>query len=859
MSSADQPRLTRASSRGATPAASPRKQAATPRKAARQLSATPGPSGGTPGTRGTPFGSAVRSRIPATRSRIGAAARAASQSEPNSPRGASSGSLLGEDGPALLDELLPPGLPGEGESFWAAVGAGGSGAPTPSSSDNIRVYVRVRPPSSREAAAGVPPCLDVLGGQTVVLSEAGRLDPFTATFDRVFGPEAGQEEVYAAVGAQMVENCLAGFNSSIFVYGQTGAGKTHTITGDVTRGEDGALAEQCGLTLRVFRQLFDRITDEEQGGVRYTVKCSYCEVYNEELSDLLAAPGARAAGGLAIREGDAHRGVCVEGLTEHVAVNADDVMGLVQRGSANRHTAATRMNERSSRSHSVFTAVVEAAEAQADSGVTQVRFAKLNLIDLAGSERVGKSGATGEQLTEAKSINKSLTTLGRVVTALTERQQHVPYRDSRLTFLLKESLGGNSKTSLVACVSPCEDSAQESHSTLVFAQGAKRIRNKAVVNQDTVGDLRALQLENARLQRELAKKEGTVTAELRTALAAAQAQAAAAEERASATDGRVAAAEERHQQLEAALNESHSSLQQRNAELGLVKKELEEVKATCALLQKDREQLIDHNAALAERVDSLGGSLERADSAAQRWEADAQAAQQRCEAAAGGQRAAEEQSRSLQREVERLGADLARLGAELEASREELEESERAKKALRREVEQVLADLRRQQREAADSAELAASREARLRGELAEVNETLSARSQRLHDLESTLAAETVATAKYRKMVGEIGKLIDWAQSTSPLPPVLGGRASPAGYSSLLGGRLSFGGGGGLVSPLAEASNQLRASLGSLPSSAGPRPKATPGTAPPSLSPSKRLQVASPAGRTPVASPTKFR
>lgn len=131
---------------------------------------------------------ARHSRIPAARSRIGASARAASQSEPSSPRGASSGSLLGEDGPVLLDELLPPGLPGEGDAFWAAVGAGGSaaasGAPTPSSSDNIRVYVRVRPPSSREAAAGVAPCLEVVGGQMVMLLDGGRPDPFTATFDR---------------------------------------------------------------------------------------------------------------------------------------------------------------------------------------------------------------------------------------------------------------------------------------------------------------------------------------------------------------------------------------------------------------------------------------------------------------------------------------------------------------------------------------------------------------------------------------------------------------------------------------------------------------------------------------------------
>ena len=314
-----------------------------------------------------------RSRIPAARSRIGAGARAACQSEPSSPRGTSSGSLLGEDGPVLLDELLPPGLPGEGDGFWAAVGAGGggaSGAPTPSSSDNIRVYVRVRPPSSREVANSAQPCLDVLGGQTVVLSDASRPDPFTATFDREWaacgvGWEAARTAccdslgdagncwpacklvntaVSAALSARWLAHgptpdvrchcctpasfpcrcrpqaCLGprrarrscmqrwerrwwrtawrvstatccdsrrwcwggcgvrpalcscysccsclfsrftashtppsfrhapipkGFNSSIFVYGQTGAGKTHTITGDVARGEDGALAEQA--------------------------------------------------------------------------------------------------------------------------------------------------------------------------------------------------------------------------------------------------------------------------------------------------------------------------------------------------------------------------------------------------------------------------------------------------------------------------------------------------------------------------------------------------------------------------------------------------------------------------------------
>ncbi|KAL4451341.1 hypothetical protein ABPG77_009413 [Micractinium sp. CCAP 211/92] len=792
------------------------------------VAGTPGGCAGTPGGSRTPARSRSNLAGAAARPRLPARAPGGIHSEPCSPRTAADASLANScDG---LEADLPALSP-----YDDTCSTGGPNAGT-SPADAIRVFVRVRPLSERELAAGgtaARACVSVAQERAVVLADPARAgqEPFVASFDRVFGPEAGQGEVYAAVGAQMVHNCMAGFNSSIFVYGQTGAGKTHTITGDVSRADDGALAEECGLTLRVFRQLFDRITEEERDGVRYTVKCCYAEIYNEEITDLLNPGGS----GLAIRDGDAHRGVFVEHLSEHVAVNADDVMRLIQKGSANRHTAATRMNERSSRSHSVFTAVVEAHERQPDSGVTNVRFAKLNLIDLAGSERVGRSGATGDQLTEARSINKSLTTLGRVVTALTEGKSHVPYRDSRLTFLLKESLGGNSKTSLVACVSPSEESVQETFGTLVFAAGAKKIRNRAVVNQDTVGDVRALQLENARLQRELAKREDVLAAELRQQLTLAQAAAAASEQR-------MAAAEERSQQLEVALNESHATLQQRNAEYALVNKEVEETKATCQLLQKDREQLIDHNAALAERVEQLSGCLERSEQSLQRLQQDLVAAAQRCTAAAAGQQAAEEQNRGLQAELERAGAELAQ-------AKTAAEEGERREKALRREVEQLLSDLRRQQREAADLQELAAAREARLRHELAQLSELASARAAQLQEAEGKLAAETVATTKYRRMVGEIGKLIDWAQSTSPLPPTLGGRLSPAGYSSLMGhGRLSFGGGERApaatpISPLGDASNQVRPSLGSR---AGPSPK-------------PQVHVASPSGRSPAPSPGKVR
>ncbi|KAL4857579.1 Kinesin-like protein KIN-12E [Chlorella vulgaris] len=812
---------TRRMARSTTPATSPRRQPlsnGTPRKGSRAPSATPGHA--TPGAARTPFRS--RSGIPSLtalseRRRANTRGVTGIHSEPSSPRAAPACPGLADSLPSLpstLDYLLPPG------------------DDSTCGSDNVKVYVRVRPLNTRggsgdggPAAKACLTCPPGGGRRTVLLADASRSEPYTATFDRVFGPEEGQQQVFEAVGAQLVENCMAGINSSLFVYGQTGAGKTHTITGEVERGaEDGAVCEDTGLTLRIFRQLFDRITEDEHDGVRFTVKCYNCEVYGEEVTDLLA-PGAS---GLQIRDGDQHQGIYVEGLSEHVVVNADDVMQLIQRGSANRHTAATRMNERSSRSHSVFTAVVEAHEEQGESGVTHVQFAKMNLIDLAGSERVGKSGATGDRLTEAKGINKSLTTLGRVVSALTERQQHVPYRDSRLTFLLKESLGGNAKTSIVACVSPSEDSAQETHSTLVFAAGAKRIKNRAVVNENTVGDMKALQLENARLQRELAKREDVLAAELRQHLAAAQGEAAGAEQRA-------AVAEERQQQLEVALTENHVALQQRNAELAMVKKEAEDTKSTCQLLQKDREGLIDHNAALTERVDGLQGSLQRSKDALRQSQQELAIAKEHTEAAIAAQRAAEDSAHSHEREKERLADDVARVSAELAESKTAQAASEQANKALRREVDQLTSDLRRRQREVQDTQELAAEKEGRLRREIEELSESVASRSAQLQELEGQLASETVCTTKYRRMVGEIGKLIDWAHSTSPLPPTLGGRTSPAGYSSVMGfgSSRSFGGGGSstiAVSPLGDATN-----MWGLPGSASRRA---------STSPSKQRQMA---------------
>ncbi|KAK9807730.1 hypothetical protein WJX72_007405 [[Myrmecia] bisecta] len=302
-------------------------------------------------------------------------------------------------------------------------------------------------------------------------------------------------------GHPIVENCLAGYNSSIFAYGQTGAGKTFTM--------QGAISDDLkrGLAPRVFSYIFTRIAEEEdragRENLRFACRCSFLEIYNETITDLLNP----ASTNLAIRE-DIKRGCYVESLSEESVLNVDDAMALMKRGAENRRIGETKMNHESSRSHSVFTCVLE-SNTQEESGLNHVRFSRLNLVDLAGSERNKSSGATGEHFREACSINRSLTTLGRVIMELVEAQRdgkrakHVPYRDSRLTFLLQDSLGGNAKTMIIANVSPTAACAHETLSTLQFASRAKYIRNKAVVNEDTRGDVAMLQREIYRLHREL--------------------------------------------------------------------------------------------------------------------------------------------------------------------------------------------------------------------------------------------------------------------------------------------------------------------------------------------------------------------
>ncbi|PIN20933.1 Kinesin-like protein [Handroanthus impetiginosus] len=308
----------------------------------------------------------------------------------------------------------------------------------------------------------------------------------------------------------MVENCMEGYNSCMFAYGQTGSGKTHTMLGDI---EGGARRHSvnCGMTPRVFDYLFARIQKDKdvrrEEKLRFTCRCSFLEIYNEQIFDLLDPSSTN----LQIRE-DSKKGVYVENLTEVEVTSARDVIQQLIQGAANRKVAATNMNRASSRSHSVFTCIMESKwESQ---GVTHHRFARLNLVDLAGSERQKSSGAEGERLKEATNINKSLSTLGLVIMNLVNisngKSQHVPYRDSKLTFLLQDSLGGNAKTIIIANISPSSCCSLETLSTLKFAQRAKFIKNHAIVNEDASGDVLALRLENQNLKKEVSRLRGLV-------------------------------------------------------------------------------------------------------------------------------------------------------------------------------------------------------------------------------------------------------------------------------------------------------------------------------------------------------------
>ncbi|KAI8497740.1 Kinesin- protein 11 [Branchiostoma belcheri] len=383
---------------------------------------------------------------------------------------------------------------------------GSNGAPGES---NIQVMVRVRPLNQTEKSKGSHSIVDVKNNREVCVATKepgfGGHNTKKFSFDQAFNPNSKQVDVYKEVVMPLLDEVLEGYNCTVFAYGQTGSGKTYTMEGE--RSPDPGIAWDkdplAGLIPRTLHQIFDKLSG--QAVDEFLVKVSFIELYNEELFDLLG-PGETPPKLTTLYEDTSRKGsVVIKGLEEVQVHNKDEVYSILEHGSAKRQTAATLMNAHSSRSHSVFMITVHIKETTID-GEELLKIGKLNLVDLAGSENIGRSGAVNQRAREAGNINQSLLTLGRVITALVEHAPHVPYRESKLTRLLQDSLGGRTKTSIIATISPASSNLEETLSTLDYAHRAKNITNRPEVNRklSKKGLIKEFTEEIERLRRDLA-------------------------------------------------------------------------------------------------------------------------------------------------------------------------------------------------------------------------------------------------------------------------------------------------------------------------------------------------------------------
>ncbi|KAH8321320.1 hypothetical protein KR074_001668 [Drosophila pseudoananassae] len=383
------------------------------------------------------------------------------------------------------------------------------------SSDKIKVAVRVRPFNRREIELGTKCIVEMEKQQTILqnpptLEKIERKQPKTFAFDHCFyslnaedDNFASQETVFDCVGRDILDNAFQGYNACIFAYGQTGSGKSYTMMGS---------QESKGIIPRLCDKLFSAIANKSTPELMYKVEVSYMEIYNEKVHDLLDPKPNKQS--LKVREHNV-LGPYVDGLSQLAVTSYQDIDNLMTEGNKSRTVAATNMNAESSRSHAVFSVVLTQILTDQATGVSGEKVSRMSLVDLAGSERAVKTGAVGDRLKEGSNINKSLTTLGLVISKLADQtngrkggnDKFVPYRDSVLTWLLKDNLGGNSRTVMVATISPSADNYEETLSTLRYADRAKRIVNHAVVNEDP----------NARIIRELRHEVETLRSMLKHA------------------------------------------------------------------------------------------------------------------------------------------------------------------------------------------------------------------------------------------------------------------------------------------------------------------------------------------------------
>ncbi|TVY83743.1 Kinesin-like protein unc-104 [Lachnellula suecica] len=390
----------------------------------------------------------------------------------------------------------------------------------PAGGGNIKVVVRVRPFNGRELDRGAKCIVQMKDTQTVLIpppeaearagkgaKDSGRkvfaFDKSYWSFNKADSNYAGQDNLHDDLGKPLLDNAFQGYNNCIFAYGQTGSGKSYSMMG---------YGAEAGVIPKICQDMFERIGAlQEDKNLRCTVEVSYLEIYNERVRDLL---NPSTKGNLKVREHPS-TGPYVEDLAKLVVSSFNEIEHLMDEGNKARTVAATSMNETSSRSHAVFTLTLTQKRLDVETNMAMEKVAKISLVDLAGSERANSTGATGARLKEGAEINRSLSTLGRVIAALADLSDgkkkksgkaanQVPYRDSVLTWLLKDSLGGNSMTAMIAAISPADINFDETLSTLRYADSAKRIKNHAVVNEDA----------NARMIRELKEELATLRGKL---------------------------------------------------------------------------------------------------------------------------------------------------------------------------------------------------------------------------------------------------------------------------------------------------------------------------------------------------------
>ncbi|XP_073963885.1 kinesin-like protein 64D isoform X1 [Choristoneura fumiferana] len=568
--------------------------------------------------------------------------------------------------------------------------------------ENVRVVVRVRPMDEREKLESAYCCVSVdpVNGTVAVTRNnvTPPEPPRVYGYDAAFDSNTSQMDIYVQTASPIVEQVLKGYNGTIFAYGQTGTGKTYTMAGG------NSAPELRGIIPNSFAHIFSHIA-KAKDDEKFLVCVTYLEIYNEEVRDLL---GNNPHQSLEVKERP-DIGVFVKDLTGYVVHNADELEKIMAVGNKNRHIGATAMNTESSRSHAIFSITVESSKKGGD-GKTHVKMGKLHLVDLAGSERQSKTQATGTRLKEATKINQSLSVLGNVISALVDgKSTHIPYRNSKLTRLLQDSLGGNSKTVMIATIGPADTNYVETISTLRYANRAKNIENKTHVNsepgdalltrfQQEIDQLKKQLEENTNELEEEEEEEGELSEGELTddTLTESELDSLGPEQR---KELRRLRREEREKLNREKANQARKVLEEKKAELQRTKKQQEELKDKLQRLESKvlvgGENLLDKADAQRRLLEQAASELEQRRLIELRLQEDLQKKEaERLDLEERYSSLQEEnaaKTRKLKRAVQLLNSAKAELADQQREQQREMEGILDSVRALRREIQ--LADL----------------------------------------------------------------------------------------------------------------------------------------------------------------------